>query len=226
MRFPIEMYKIRQEEVKIKIPCERCMNSGIVDRSCKKCGGNGVHNKTIKVWKVAPKTETVVNIDRSSKDSFYKGIQTSYEGGLRYWTGMNEFYKEEDKYLHFTKKDAQDECNRRNKDVADILKVDSNNKTIKNKSMSDDYEHIKQWKSDVMDGFCRYDASSFEELVINVRNKSINDFVTKIKKYMETTEQATYIDEINNGNDNYSAMTIYDYVDELANKLKEGITND
>ena len=129
MRFPIEMYKIRQEEVKIKIPCERCMNSGIVDRSCKKCGGNGVHNKTIKVWKVAPKTETVVNIDRSSKDSFYKGIQTSYEGGLRYWTGMNEFYKEEDKYLHFTKKDAQDECNRRNKDVADILKVDSNNKT-------------------------------------------------------------------------------------------------
>ena len=142
MRFPIEMYKIRQEEVKIKIPCERCMNSGIVDRSCKKCGGNGVHNKTIKVWKVAPKTETVVNIDRSSKDSFYKDIQTSYEGGLRYWIGMSEFYNEEDKYLHFTKKDAQDECNRRNKDVADILKVDSNNKTIKNKSLSDDYEHL------------------------------------------------------------------------------------
>ena len=151
MRFPIEMYKIRQEEVKIKIPCERCMNSGIVDRSCKKCGGNGVHNKTIKVWKVAPKTETVVNIDRSSKDSFYKGIQTSYEGGLRYWIGMSEFYNEEDKYLHFTKKDAQDECNRRNKDVADILKVDSNNKTIKNKSLSDDYKrcakspHLKEW---------------------------------------------------------------------------------
>ena len=37
---------------------------------------------------------------------------------------------------------------------------------------------------------------------------------------METTEQSTYIDEINNGNDNYSAMTIYDYVDELANELK------
>ena len=90
----------------------------------------------------------------------------------------------------------------------------------------EDYKHIKQWKSDVMDGFCRYDASSFEELVINARNKAIDDFATKIKKYMETTEQATYIDEINNGNDNYSAMTIYDYVDELANELKVGEQNE
>ena len=90
----------------------------------------------------------------------------------------------------------------------------------------EDYKHIKQWKSDIMDGFCRYDASSFEELVANARNKAINDFVTKIKKYMETTEQATYIDEINNGNDNYSAMTIYDYIDELANELKVGEQNE
>ena len=74
--------------------------------------------------------------------------------------------------------------------------------------------------------FCRYDVNSFEELVANVRNKTIDDFVTKIKKYMETTEQATYIDEINNGNDNYSAMTIYDYVDELANELKVGEQNE
>ena len=57
-------------------------------------------------------------------------------------------------------------------------------------------------------------------------NKAIDNFVTKIKKYMETTEQATYIDEINNGNDNYSAMTIYDYVDELANELKVGEQNE
>ena len=86
----------------------------------------------------------------------------------------------------------------------------------------EDYKHIKQWKSDIMEEFCRYDVSSFEELVTNARNKAIDDYVTKIKKYMETTEQATYIDEINNGNDNYSAMTIYDYVDELANELKVG----
>ena len=222
MRFPIEMYKIRQEEVKIKIPCERCMNSGIVDRSCKKCGGNGVHNKTIKVWKVAPKTETVVNIDRSSKDSFYKGIQTSYEGGLRYWIGMSEFYNEEDKYLHFTKKDAQDECNRRNKDIADILKVDSNNKTIKNKSMSDDYEHLirleRVWKSDVLDEFCKYDVSSFEELVTNTRNKAIDDFVKEIFKMIVQSE--------NNGNYRFYAVEIKQAIADLAEQLKAGIVND
>ena len=54
--------------------------------------------------------------------------------------------------------------------------------------------------------------------------QAVDDFYRRIKKYMETTEQATYIDEINNGNDNYSAMTIYDYVDELADELKAGET--
>ena len=56
--------------------------------------------------------------------------------------------------------------------------------------------------------------------------QAVDDFYRKIKKYMETTEQATYIDEINNGNDNYSAMTIYDYVDEIANELKAGEQNE
>ena len=45
----------------------------------------------------------------------------------------------------------------------------------------EDYKHIKQWKSDIMDSFCRYDVSSFEELVINVRNKAIDDFVIDLE---------------------------------------------
>lgn len=45
----------------------------------------------------------------------------------------------------------------------------------------EDYKHIKQWKSDIMDSFCKYDVSSFEELVTNARNKAIDDFVTKYK---------------------------------------------
>ena len=51
--------------------------------------------------------------------------------------------------------------------------------------------------------------------------KAIDDFVDKMKKYMETTGQSIYIDEINKGNDNYSAMTIYDDVDKIAEQLKE-----
>ena len=44
-----------------------------------------------------------------------------------------------------------------------------------------DYKHIKQWKSDIMDDFCKYDVSSFEELVANTRNKAIDDFVNVCK---------------------------------------------
>ena len=45
----------------------------------------------------------------------------------------------------------------------------------------EDYKHIKQWKSDIMDSFCKYDVSSFEELVTNTRNKAIDDFVKEYK---------------------------------------------
>ena len=45
----------------------------------------------------------------------------------------------------------------------------------------EDYKHVKQWKSDTMDSFCKYDVSSFEELVTNARNKAIDDFVKEYK---------------------------------------------
>lgn len=45
----------------------------------------------------------------------------------------------------------------------------------------EDYKHIKQWKSDIVDNLCLYDVSSFKELVINIRNKVIDDFVAKYK---------------------------------------------
>lgn len=121
MDFPIEMYKIKEEEVTIKVPCEACYKKGMVVHDCHKCGGKGVHNKTIKVWKVARKTVTIEEINRGKSDQFYHGKQTSYDGGLQYWTGDSEFYNENDLYLHFTKEDAQRECDKRNKDISDIL---------------------------------------------------------------------------------------------------------
>ena len=51
----------------------------------------------------------------------------------------------------------------------------------------EDYKHIKQWKSDIMDSFCKYDVSSFEELIANVRNKAIDDFV-RFANTMPTVE--------------------------------------
>ena len=131
MEFPIEMYKIREEDMKIKVPCEKCLEKGVIDKGCQKCGGNGIHNKTIKVWKVHPRTITVERIDRSSEDSYYHDIQTTYEGGLRYWTSASSFFNEDDKYLHFNKHDAQKECDRRNVEIANILKICDKNKQNK-----------------------------------------------------------------------------------------------
>ncbi|WP_395546825.1 MULTISPECIES: hypothetical protein [unclassified Lacrimispora] len=127
MKFPIEMYKIREEDMKIQVPYERCLEKRIIDHTCSKCGGKGVHSKTIKVWKVAPKTVTVEKIDRSLGDNFYKGVQTSYKNGLRYWTCNYEFYNEADLYLHFTKSEAQKECDKRNESIKGLLAVNRKN---------------------------------------------------------------------------------------------------
>ena len=81
----------------------------------------------------------------------------------------------------------------------------------------EDYKFIKQWKSDIMDSFCKYDVSSFEELVTNVRNKTIDDFVHKVKEH-----QYVLSDVINSKD--YGMFTIG--IEQIAEQLKAGITND
>ena len=74
----------------------------------------------------------------------------------------------------------------------------------------EDYKHIKQWKSDIMDSFCRYDVSSFEELVTNARNKAIDDFVNQFNVIVDEkcgTDTNNYFRKI---------------VKEIAEQLKAG----
>ena len=114
------MYRIKEYEETIKVPCESCLSKGIVSYKCQKCGGKGVHKKTIKVWRIVARMETVHKIDR---DEY---------GDLRYWVEYDTFYKEDKKILHFTEKDAEKECVRRNHDIIDILlEIDSQNKNNK-----------------------------------------------------------------------------------------------
>ena len=78
----------------------------------------------------------------------------------------------------------------------------------------EDYKHIKQWKSDIMDSFCRYDVSSFEELVINVRNKAIDDFVNQFNVIVDEkcgTDTNNYFRKI---------------VKEIAEQLKAGVEHE
>ena len=75
----------------------------------------------------------------------------------------------------------------------------------------EDYECIRQWKSDIMDSFCKYDVNSFEELVTNTRNKAIDDFVTKYK----------FCD-----NRSIQCRKALNCADCIAEQLKAGIAND
>ena len=49
----------------------------------------------------------------------------------------------------------------------------------------EELKFLKQWKQDIMDSFCKYDVSSFEELIANARNKAIDDFLKKLYKIGE-----------------------------------------
>ena len=78
----------------------------------------------------------------------------------------------------------------------------------------EDYKHIKQWKSDIMEDFCRYDVNSFEELVTNVRNKTIDDFVNQFNVIVDEkcgTDTNNYFRKI---------------VKEIAEQLKVGEQNE
>ena len=78
----------------------------------------------------------------------------------------------------------------------------------------EDYKRIKQWKSDIVDSFCKYDVNSFEELVTNTRNKAIDDFVKEVCKMIVQSE--------NNGNYRFYAVEIKQAIANLAEELKAG----
>ena len=88
----------------------------------------------------------------------------------------------------------------------------------------EDYKHIKQWKSDIMDEFCKYDVSSFEELVTNARNKAIDDFVKKISESNKGHWRPTRYEhgEVVSETMSYDIGTIK----LIAEQLKAGATND
>ena len=76
------------------------------------------------------------------------------------------------------------------------------------KQALEELKAIKQWKSDVMEGFCKYDASSFEEIVVNARAKAIDEFAERLK---EKYGCLGYIDEIK-----------FEEVDKIAEQMKAG----
>ena len=78
----------------------------------------------------------------------------------------------------------------------------------------EELKFLRQWKSDIMDSFCKYDVNSFEELVANTRNKAIDDFVKEICKM--------YVHSERNGNYKFYTVEIKQAIADLAEQLKVG----
>ena len=66
-----------------------------------------------------------------------------------------------------------------------LPQFDEEEKQALNKAIEalEELETIKKWKDDIMESFCKYDVSSFEELINNSRNKAIDEFAERIMYY-------------------------------------------
>lgn len=98
--------------------------------------------------------------------------------------------------------------------IDDDIKVNCLNCATQHEQLAEWLEELKflrQWKSDIMDEFCKYDVSSFEELITNARNKAIDDFVKEYKSC---------------DNRSIQCKKFLNCADCIAEQLKAGITND
>ena len=73
----------------------------------------------------------------------------------------------------------------------------------------EELKFLRQWKSDVMDEFCKYDCNSVEEAMHNGYNKAIDDFVESVKNLIADSFVIRFKD-----------------IDEIAEQLKEGGKNE
>jgi len=81
---------------------------------------------------------------------------------------------------------------------------------------------LRQWKSDVTEDFCKYDASSVEEIAVHARNKAIDEFAEKIS--LEISERIIWGMLVDSDKDNSFSDTsdkIVDYVIDTAKKIAE-----
>ena len=83
----------------------------------------------------------------------------------------------------------------------------------------EELKFLRQWKSDIMDSFCKYDVSSFEELVANARNKAIDDYMNKLCNHCMQQTNECYKLECPFCTDGCDIVNI-------SEQLKAGITND
>ena len=79
---------------------------------------------------------------------------------------------------------------------------------------------LGQWKSDVMDEFCRYDCNSVEEAWHYGYNKAIDDFAGRLIRYVDCGHLCSPTEM------RWSDLTLVEMVKKLAEQLKAGEKNE
>ena len=79
----------------------------------------------------------------------------------------------------------------------------------------EELKFIRQWKSDVMYEFCKYDCNSVEEARNNAYNKALDDFAEKLIRYVDCGHLCSPT-EIR-----WSDLSVVEMVKELSEQLKE-----
>ena len=81
---------------------------------------------------------------------------------------------------------------------------------------------LKQWKSDVMDNFCKYDCNSIEEVYKRGYEKALFDIKAKMKEINNVTKPVEGVIENGWG----TRFVDLAYINKISEQLKAGITND
>ena len=86
----------------------------------------------------------------------------------------------------------------------------------------EDYKHIKQWKSDVMDDFCKYDCNSLEEVYKRGYGKALFDIKAKMKEINNVTKPVEGVIENGWG----TRFVDLAYINKITKQLKVGEQNE
>ena len=86
----------------------------------------------------------------------------------------------------------------------------------------EELKFIRQWKSDVMDGFCKYDCNSLEEVYKRGYGKALFDIKAKMKEINNVTKPVEGVIENGWG----TRFVDLAYINKITKQLKVGEQNE
>ena len=92
----------------------------------------------------------------------------------------------------------------------------------------EEFKEIKQWKAEVMEGFCKYDASSFEEIVVNAKAKAIDELLENQLEVLEDFKEWEDGDgyPIHSMSETQRISKCKELIKQVAEQIKAGVENE